>query len=262
MSIRKEHLKNISSAGGKARIRMHGNPGTTEGRKRGGRSSIKTHSKGNTAFKLLRKVATPRYSINLAEIIGILMGDGHVGIYQTSVTTNSQTDTEHLLFIESLFKKIFKEASSRIHPRKGQRAIVLTISSKEVGRILVKMGMVYGNKLNGDLHMPAWIRKVVSFQHAWVRGLFDTDGCVFIDHHHYKKATYRNIGISFSSRSLKLLRDFNYVLQCNGLRTTQTSKFAIFLRRKEDVQRYFQIFGTSNPKHRKKFDRFFNIETT
>lgn len=257
MRIRKENLQRAGSLGGRARMRLYGNLGTSEGRRRGGLASLKTHAKLKTGFKLLRKISTPRHSTYLAELMGVLMGDGHVDKYQTSIVTHSETDHEHLKYVEGLFNSVFPTAPLRIIKRRDKNALVLTISSKRVSEILVDLGMVQGDKIKGQVQMPTWIARSKAYQRAWARGLLDTDGCVFLDSHKYKEKVYRNIGIAFSNRASGLLNGFNSVLESYGLRTTQTSRFAVFLRRKEDIRRYFEVIGTSNPKHRRKIERYF-----
>ena len=121
MSIRKENLQRAGVLGGRARIRLYGNPGTIKGRRLGGLTSLKTHARLNTGFKLLKEVPMPRHSARLAELIGILMGDGHVGKYQVSIVTHSETDQEHLLYVRELFKDLFPAVSIRITKRKNKK---------------------------------------------------------------------------------------------------------------------------------------------
>jgi intein/homing endonuclease len=247
----------MSRAGGLARMRLHGNPGTPEGRRLGGLRSQKTHKKIRTGFKLLRVFPTPSNSIGLAELVGILAGDGHIGAYQISVTTNSKTDLEHIKYTKKLFEKIFP-ATAFITFRSDCNACVMTVSSKSIGDALVKKGMVRGHKIRGSLCMPEWIKSNSSFKKAFLRGLFDTDGSVYLDRHIIKNKTYENISMLFTNRCIPLLDDFKASLIEFGFRPTQKTDFAVFLRRKEDIRRYFEIIGSSNPKHLKKIASYFN----
>lgn len=218
---------------------------------------METHRIKKTGFKLLRKIAFPPPSRALAELCGILAGDGHVGEYQTSVATNSLTDMEHALHIRHLFQKLFKVQVS-LAVRANQNACVVTVSSKEVGRFLVKKGMVQGHKIRGKLCMPTWISSNKAYRLAFTRGLFDTDGSVYLDTHRIKGKTYKNLCMLFTNRGLPLLRDFKAALEEVGLRPTQKTDFAVFLRRKEDIRRYFELIGSSNPKHERKVKAYFS----
>lgn len=243
-------------AGGLARIRVHGNPGTTAGRRLGGLNSLKTHNFRKTGFNVLRPVKNPPNSSELAELLGILAGDGHLSIYQVTVTTNSDTDREHAEHIKALCEKLFS-VPVRISYRKKQKACVVVVSSKEVCRFLARKGMAQGHKIRSGMHMPSWIQARKGFRLAFVRGLFDTDGSVYIDTHRIKGRVYENIAMMFSNRCLPLLDDFKGILESIGLHPTQKTKYAVFLRRKKEIQQYFELIGFSNLKHKRKIQAHF-----
>jgi len=238
-------------------MRLYGNPGTAEGRKLGGIRSVAAQKKNPTGFVLLRHISFPRESVELAELFGILAGDGHINEYQVSMTTNSETDLEHALFVKSLFEKLFKIPVS-FSLRKNQKACTVFISSKEAARFLVEKGACKGNKILGNIHMPEWIKTKKSYRLAFTRGLMDTDGCVYTDKHKIKGREYKNLGMAFANRSLPLLADFKVTLESLGLRPTQKSQYRLFLRREKDIQGYFAAVGSSNPKHLQKVTKYFS----
>ena len=250
-------LRIIGRKGGLARNAAHGNPGTPDGRRRGGLNSIRTHIKNKTGFKVLKSVTTPGHSARLAELIGILMGDGHVGLYQTSVVTNSETDFQHALFVKTLIEDLFKVQVS-LSNRRNKKACEIVVSSKSVCRFFVSQGIPQGNKITLGLHIPDWIRKNPLYRKAFIRGLFDTDGCVYLDTHHYGQKVYKNLGVAFANQSLPLLSFFKESLEFFGLHPTQKTKFRVFLRRRENIRRYFDLIGSSNEKHLKKVYKYFS----
>ena len=245
----------ISKKGGLARIHLYGNPGTVAGRRLGGLNSVAIQNKVPTGFKLLRPIVFPRESVKLAELLGILAGDGHVGKYQVMMTTSSISDLEHAQYTKELFEQLFNIPVSVIR-RKDKNAIVIVVSSKEVCRFLVRKGLIQGNKVKMQLDIPNWIRSHDTYRQAFIRGLFDTDGCVYVDAHVIRNKHYRNIGMQFTNRSLPLLRAFKGGLEEVGLTPTQTTKFAVFLRREKDIWAYFRIFGSSNSKHLGKLEAY------
>ncbi len=250
------NLKKAGRVGGLVRVRLYGNPGTDAGRKLGGLNSLRTHQKQQTGFKLLRKIKFPRPSERLAELLGILAGDGHINEYQVSMTTNSLTDGIHAQYTKRLLESLFDVPTS-ITQRKNQNACTVLLSSKEVSRFLVAKGMVKGNKITNRLHTPSWILRTKKFRLAFVRGLFDTDGCVYVDTHKINGRTYKNIGLAFTNRAPSLLTEFKDSLETLGLHPTQKTKYTVFLRRKNDIQEYFRLIGSSNPKHLKKVEQYF-----
>lgn len=250
-------LRIIGRKGGLARIALHGNFGTHEGRRKGGFNSIRTHSKNKTGFKVLKSITIPGHSVRLAELIGILMGDGHVGLYQVSVATNSETDFQHALFVKTLIEDLFK-VQVRLHNRKDKKASIITVSSKSLSQFLVGQGIPQGNKINLGLHIPGWIQKKLLYRKAFIRGLFDTDGCVYLDTHRSGGKVYENLGMAFANQSIPLLSSFKKTLESLGFHPTQKTKFRVFLRRREDIRGYFNLVGSSNEKHLKKVSQYFS----
>jgi hypothetical protein len=241
--------------GGLARIKKCGNPGTKEGRRLGGLRSMETHRLRPSGFITLKKIKILRKNIELAELMGIMFGDGHLTNYQASFTTNSDTDYEHALYVSSLFRRLFS-IEATMKKRKNQRAVDVIVSSTTLAKYLNKLGMPIGNKLESGLYIPNWIRGKDSFSKAFLRGIFDTDGCVFIDKHKYKNKVYSHLGWAFTSLSGEFLEEVKVLLEIFGFRPTRTDKQnSVYLRRQSDVRRYFDFIGTSNSKHRNRFLR-------
>lgn len=251
-------LRIIGRKGGLARAALHGNLGTIEGRRLGGLHSIQTHIKNKTGFKVLKQITTPGHSVRLAELIGIFMGDGHIGLYQASVVTNSETDFQHALFVKALIEDLFKVHVS-LSNRRDKKACEIVVSSKSVCRFFVSQGIPQGNKITLGLRIPDWIRKKPLYRKAFIRGLFDTDGCVYLDTHHYCQKVYKNLGMAFANQSLPLLSFFKDSLERFEFHPTQKTEFRVFLRRKEDIRRYFDLIGSSNEKHLKKVHQYFLV---
>lgn len=241
--------------GGLARQAKYGDLGTPEGRRLGGLRSLITHKKSNTGFNTLKKIRLPRYSERLAELFGILAGDGHVGKYQVSMTTNAETDIDHAKFVQKLFIALFK-TDAHISRRKSAKAVVVVLSSKIASEFFEKQGLTRGNKVAAQLEVPEWIRKNKKFSTAFVRGLFDTDGSVYVDTHVIRGRLYRNIGLAFTNRSIPLLSFFKNVLETLEFHPTQKTKCVVFLRREAEVYKYFDIVGSSNSKHLDKLQAY------
>lgn len=253
------HIKEAARKGGHARTRLYGNLGTPEGRKKGGLASLVTHARGNTGFKILRQIVEPNESDNLAEFMGILLGDGHLSVFQVSIATNSKTDMKHAMFISGLFRKLF-HLPATVTKRKKMNAVIVVTSSKSLVNFLNKKGMPIGDKIKHGLSVPSWISKNLSFQKAFIRGLFDTDGCIYLDKHKIKGRLYKHLGWAITSYAPFLVKGVIQILTNFGFRPTyRTSQKSVFLRRGDDILRYFSVIGTSNEKHRQRFQSFVDI---
>ena len=249
------HVKEAGKKGGYMHERLYGNPGTTKGRRKGGFNSIKTHMIKKTGFKLLKKIVVPIRSNELAEAIGILIGDGAITKYQVKVTLSLYTDREYALYVKQLFETLF-QTSSTLLAVKAHSTIDILISSKALVNLLMNFGLPLGNKVKQEIDIPQWIKDNRSLAKSCLRGVFDTDGSVYIDPHNGTKRQYKSINIAFTNASLKLLNSIYTILINQGFHPTTTSRRSIRLRRKSDIIKYFRIIGSSNPKHIKRYMGF------
>ncbi|MCX6724100.1 MAG: LAGLIDADG family homing endonuclease [Candidatus Staskawiczbacteria bacterium] len=204
-----------------------------------------------------KNIFLPKKSVQLAEFIGIILGDGGITKSQVSITLNKITDLEFSFYVKKLINDLFDvKAATYNH---GVDCVVnIVISRIQLVKFLQETGLKIGNKVKQQVGVPAWISKSGLFTKFCMRGLLDTDGCFYVDKHKYKDKIYLNSGINFTNRSLPLLNFFKDNLTKFGFHPTQKTKFSIFLRREEEVIRYFKEIGSSNPKHLNKFKRYFN----
>lgn len=249
------HAKKSGRKGALIRMKLYGNFGTAEGRRKGGLASMFFHKANRTRFKTLKSIKIPGDSEKLAEFIGIMMGDGHLSNYQASVTTNSETDKKHALFVKELIKNLFNvNASIKVRPLKS--TVVVVASSKSLVNFLNYKGMPIGNKIQNNLKKPDWIDSQ-KYQKAFLRGLFDTDGCIYLDAHKVNGKTYKHLGWTITSYADQLVIDILTTLRGLGFSPThQTTQKSVYLRRQKEVDRYFQEIGTHNQKHYNRYMRF------
>ncbi len=250
------HIKKAASKGGRARINLYGNFGTPEGRRRGGLISAREQKGSRNGFKQLKKIRQPQYSEKLAEFFGIVFGDGHIDRYQVSVTTNSETDYEHALYVQRIAKELFG-LSSRIRKKKEQLAVEVVFSSRALASFLMEHGGVAGNKMKGRLIIPGWINSEIKYQRAFIRGLFDTDGCIYVDRHRIKSKEYYHLGWTITSNADSLRKDIVQLLVHLGFSPTNTVKQnSVYLRKQKEIERYFAEIKSSNQKHLARYKSF------
>lgn len=250
-----KYKSEIGKLGGLARIAKHGNPGTAEGRSLGGQNAIKVLSKLNTAFKNEKSVIV-RKNIFLAEFMGILFGDGHVGKYQTTVTLDSKTDAEYIDYIVEYIQKHF-HITPGTRKRKDARAIEIYISSVSFSRQMVQHGMKDGNKIKKGFRIPQWIFQSNTYLKVFIRGLFDTDGSVYMDRKMVRGKPYAYSGIAITSASPDLRNDIVRAFKQLGFSPTCTTKQnSIFLRTRKDIKSYFSKITSHNPKHCVRYEMF------
>ncbi len=251
------HINDAARKGAYRRAELYGNFGTAEGRRLGGIRSMATHIKNkNSSFRVLKFIKKPKHSLLLAEFIGIVFGDGHLSEYQTSITTNSKTDKEHAIFIQKLIQRLFA-VSATVKEKTNENTVSIVASSRTLVKFLHSLGMPIGNKLENHITIPKWIIKNSIFQKSFLRGLFDTDGCIYLDKHKTKKKTYYHMGWTITSYAGTLRQGIVQSLHNFDFSPThQPTQTSIFLRKQSEIHRYFKEIGTSNPKHFKRYKEF------
>ncbi len=194
-----------------------------------------------------KQVILPKFSVRLSEFFGIMMGDGGINnLWQANITLNSIKDAEYSKHVSVLCKKLFG-ITPAIRKRKTSNTLVVSITSTSVVDFLVNNGLVRGNKLKAGLRIPKWILKKPSYKKACVRGLVDTDGCIFVHSHRVDGKAYRNVGLCFTSYSPELIMEVADILAEFGI-TAHINKRRrnIYLYQERIVREYLKIFGTSN----------------
>lgn len=233
--------------GWQVRNRLHGNPGTPEGRKMGGRRSQflrRAYPEKYPDVVKRKQILRPKYSSELAELVGIMLGDGHLGQWQVVVSFNTSTDRQYMKFVCALFQELFGlEASAK--DRKNHSVIV--VSSVELVDYLVSVGLQIGNKVRNQVDIPDWIFENQEYMKGCIRGLIDTDGNVARKNYHAKTLAMQ---ISFRNESEPLLWSARRILLELGFAPSKiTQSNHIHLTRKEDIKKYIIGIGFSNSKH-------------
>ncbi len=194
----------------------------------------------------------PSVSLDLAEFFGIMMGDGGMSSRQIFITLHHTDDALYAKFVVKLIYKLFKlKASVREIPRSSVNSIV--VSRTGLVSYLHSMGLPIGHKIKNGLHIPGWITNNKKFSLACLRGLVDTDGSVFTHSYKVKSRQYAYKKLSFTSASFKLLKAVYAIFRNNGFISRIYNKNSVWLDSVGEVKKYFEIVGSHNPKHWKRY---------
>lgn len=98
------------------RNELYGPPGTPEGRRKGGVNSQLRRKQNPEKYKALhcyvqKEFLVGNLSVNLAEAMGIILGDGALTNYQLRVTLSSLVDREYAEFVRNLFLNLLDRKS-------------------------------------------------------------------------------------------------------------------------------------------------------
>lgn len=195
----------------------------------------------------------PAYSTDLAEFVGIVLGDGGISERQITITLHRITDKKYFNFVKKLTKKLFN-INTGIYKSPKFLADNLVISRTGLVKYCVdSLGLKMGNKIKNQADIPEWVKKNKKYAIACVRGLVDTDGSVY-DHKYMsggKQYSYKKM--SFTSLSKPLLNSVYKIMRENNLNPGLHREKEIKLENRVDVAKYFSIFGSHNPKHLKRY---------
>ena len=253
------HTKEASRKGAIKRNSIYGNPGTYESRRKGGLNSLKSPKLKKTNFKFLKPIKTPVQSEGLAELIGILIGDGGITRYQIRVTLDKKRDKKYASYVKFLFGTLFCVEPS-VYVSNRDSVIGIVVSSKAMVDCLMELGLPKGNKITQEIDIPEWIKQDQSFSKSCLKGIFYTDGSVYLDKHRIRGKNYFSMNLALTSASGKLLYSIYEILAGEGFSPTISSPRSIRIRKSKQVKEFFDKIGSSNPKHIKRFEKFLSME--
>src|SRR3989339_943784 len=123
---------------------------------------------------------------SLAELTGIMFGDGCLsrsgGKYLVYICGHKIDDFEyHSKIIKTLFVKIFKKPTNVCFKR-NENTIFIRFSDKNIFETFKSIGVPVGKKYE-YLVIPDKFEDLNLFM-AFLRGLFDTDGCIILSKQH------------------------------------------------------------------------------
>ena len=202
-------------------------------------------SKPNAIALLRTDIAIPKkYTKELAEFIGIMLGDGKLSYFQIVVTLGSKEES-YAQYVVARIASIFKVSPKIAIRSTGYRDVYL--GSVTLSKWLKGQGLAY-NKVLAQVNAPRWIFSRPEYMKRCIRGFFDTDGSVY-------KLRWGH-QISFSNRSaplLKSIRDMLLLLEYSPSRISGTN---LYITKREDVSRFFKEINPQNSKHRVRFEKF------
>ena len=218
-------------------------------------SEIKYDGKG-----IRKKIDLPNYpTCELAEIVGIMLGDGNLYLdklfkFHTIVCFHKK-ETPYLNHVKNLFERYFYPYKFRIQELEYENFLMNV--SKCIGRVLILVGIKEGNKVKNKVEIPNWVFGNKKFIISFLRGIFDTDGCVYRKYDNYvqiqfKFACYPLIK-SVKEALIKL--DYNPTKIQEGNSSKGGIDWKFYLSRQKEISRFFSEIKPSNVKHTIRFNK-------
>lgn len=251
----RKHLRSISKKGGKGLIAKYSRvPVDETTRKRAWKDWWKREGRNKTCYKHAMRV--PERSTQLAELVGIILGDGGISTYQITITL-AKTEHAYARYIQTLVTDLFGIPVS-LHDRESHGASDVRISSREcVLFFLSECGFSVGSKITQAARIPKWIMENPEYRIACLRGTLDTDGCIFLEtHSSYKDRKYSYPRLNITIYIPKLIKQLFEIMTSLGLHPKiRRGGKAVQLENLAEICKYMEVVGSSNPQRHRQYKR-------
>lgn len=257
VKIWKEHLSYAGLIGGRALVKKNGGYVVMDEDHRQKKWRDWWEKTGKYGLHpILNKPLTirkPSRTERLAEFVGIVLGDGGIARFQVVITLHRTDDEQYSHFVRRLISDLFQVILGTYRQRNAW-ADNIVISRVELVRFCVeKLGLKVGNKVKQQVDIPGWIKKNRNYLTACLRGLIDTDGCVFTHRYTVKNKIYNYKKLSFTTASQPLRQSVYEALENLGMKPRLADSYDVRLDRIADIKKYFDVVGSHNPKHLKRY---------
>ncbi len=216
---------------------------------------------GKNSVGSLKQLVSPPKNADLAELIGVILGDGNLGYYKKGKKIGTYAlkigghileDRKYLeIYVASLIRKLFNTKPRFFIQRNGPEFFVVIYSKKIIG-FLEAMGLKTGNKKVNNVGIPKWIMSNKQFTVRCLRGLIDTDGSIY-------RMSNQDSGLlrlQFTNASKKLLFDARKLFVKLGYSPNNVVGNSFRLSIQREIYRYIKEIGFGNPKHLKRIRQF------
>jgi hypothetical protein len=209
-----------------------------------------------------RNIKLPnKESQELAEFVGVLLGDGYMyngtTKYIIGIVGDPIRDKEYYFYLQSLIKSLF---NLKIAPKKIGRGLRLIFQSKAIFKLLEKYFIsYYGKEKSENTRLPSLFDNDWNLLKCTIRGLIDTDGSIFSCH---KPGIKNYPSIEITTSSFILANQLKNKLDSHGFRVaniwsykSKKSKrisYKVPLNGKNNLTLWIRDIGFSNPYTKRK----------
>lgn len=205
----------------------------------------------------MKIVKIPDKSEKLAELVGIILGDGHLHQKSNLITiTGSLEDLEYYRTnVIKLFEYQFHQ-TPYLKRRNDRNSYYLMLCSKQVMNLFVnEIGLIRGCKVNARIPKIIFLNREMAL--AFLRGLFDTDGCLKFSKQSRTMHYYPRVQIALRKSPLasELEKVFTFTnFKYSKWRDTRVNEIIFYqVSGKINTERWFREVRPKNPVHITKF---------
>jgi len=195
-------------------------------------------------------------SKEFCEFVGAFMGDGFFDAGKSlGISGDSELDREYHNYLSKNVGDLF-DLKGRIYKSKEKNSSYLKFNSTELCKMFVnRFGFPNGPKAYSVKIPKEILLAKKEFLFSTIRGIFDTDGCVYFDKRKSYSKPYPRISLCIKSKPLSdqlyeiLSEDFR-VYKIKNNRGDQ----GVEIYGREQIRKWVDLIGFSNPRHLNKLN--------
>ena len=197
---------------------------------------------------------------NLCEFLGALIGDGFIGNYGDrnqqyiiQMTGDKRLDAEYFNYLTQIIKENLNPKHISLRKPKGN-TLRLTIYSKDIYKFF-RNRFDFPSGRKDAITIPNEILNNEKYLRKTIRGIFDTDGCVFWDKRKRYKNPYPRITLETKSKALNnqlaaYLSGYFKIRNAKRKRVLGTT-YLIEIYGQLQFKKWLELIGFSNKRHLK-----------
>ncbi len=179
------------------------------------------------------KFSAFKRSGDLAELIGVVLGDGHIAAFPRTerlLIFSNSNNTGFVTRYTELVQKFF-EKEPYVYKISGSNCIRISLYQKHISE---RLGIPSGARKHARLVVPTWILRNKEFIKRYLRGLYEAEGSHSI---HLPTYTYK---FSFSNSNQSLLKNVVKLLKVLGL-SPHFDSLRVQISKKNEVERAVEL---------------------
>ena len=224
------------------------------GRKKALKSTRKIHQISDTEIN-------QDFELDFYEVIGAFIGDGFLNKYGNSYFIGFAGDSRYDLdyYKNKIIPPISKLFNRKPYIRIKGNCLSVTFHSKNLFYILIKRFHMPKGKKVYTVKIPEEILKDKSKLIYTLRGIFDTDGCIFVDKRKTYKKLYPRIALQLTNKPIieqiyLALTSLN--IKCGIAKKARGNAYTIQINGFREVEKYLNTIGFSNKRHLNRIKNF------
>jgi len=170
---------------------------------------------------------------DLAELIGVILGDGHIRKFprteELSIFSNSNNASFIKRYVGLTQKTFHRKPATTKHGKTN--CVRIRLYQK---LIQSRLAIPYSPRGHRWIQVPDWILNDRRYVVRYLRGLYEAEGCHCV---HEKTSTYK---VFFTNRNVSMLRNVYMLVKGLGYHPHR-SKYQVQLSRKEEVNRFLEL---------------------